>query len=414
MIDTNRHRAVKLSSSPSSTTEGTSTRTGQRRLAALAAALAATVLLLGGTPAAAQPTPKDVGVIDIDPGEHKFRRASGAYGLGLFDNAGTNPRITKAEFSTKEYYHPGDSGIYGNSVNVVVKTTAQLNALPVPPDSPFDVTVDVEMTNDEGETAEIKLTFRTAYDRDSTTVTPAPAQPTGPAPTFKSQEPVPNTPVGVAVHVNAEGYFDNAGTNPRFTKAKFSNPEYLDSTITGVHEESGLIAVKVKTAAELNAMASPPSNPFSYTLDATMENDEGHTATGKLSFTDIYWPKAVESTPPPPPTPPEPIEPAPTINAEADKTFTIAISDVFTNAGTNPRITGGAWSTTQYFVDESIRVDPNTGAFSAKVKPVGILDALPNPPPDGVTVTFFPRMLNDEGLSATGEVKIVIKINRPT
>ena len=82
---------------------------------------------------------------------------------GLFDNAGTNPKITAAEFSSAEWYrvHEVRDGV----LYVQPRTAAELIALPTPPPSPFTVTADVTMTNDEGRTVEGTIAFETAYER---------------------------------------------------------------------------------------------------------------------------------------------------------------------------------------------------------------------------------------------------------
>jgi len=88
-----RNRAVEPSSSSWSAAEGSSTRTGPRRLAAFTAALAATVLMLSGTPAAAAPTfNTDFAITRATAGSFVTIGAEHA-----FDNAGTNARFTGCE-----------------------------------------------------------------------------------------------------------------------------------------------------------------------------------------------------------------------------------------------------------------------------------------------------------------------------
>ena len=79
----------------------------------------------------------------------------------IFKNAGTNPRFTEATFSTKEYYD--ESRILGGLVFIQVKSLEDLLALESPPSSPFEVTVDAKMTNDEGQTAEATIKFETSW-----------------------------------------------------------------------------------------------------------------------------------------------------------------------------------------------------------------------------------------------------------
>ena len=84
----------------------------------------------------------------------------------LFANAGTHPVLTAVSFSTTDYYDSSSSGIRDGSLHVQVKTVAELNALDSPPPSPFTVTADVTMSNDEGDTATGTISFRTTYARD--------------------------------------------------------------------------------------------------------------------------------------------------------------------------------------------------------------------------------------------------------
>ena len=42
------------------------------------------------------------------------------------------------------------------------------------------------------------------------------------------------------------------------------------------------------TNAELNALDPRPDNPFTFTADVTMTNDEGQTASGTLTFETTY------------------------------------------------------------------------------------------------------------------------------
>ena len=80
--------------------------------------------------------------------------------------------------------------------------------------------------------------------------------------------------------------FTNAGTNPRFTEAVFSTMDYYRSGSTGIRD--GVLVVTTKSTAELNALSSPPPEPFRVTVGMTMTNDEGHTATGTFAFRTTY------------------------------------------------------------------------------------------------------------------------------
>lgn len=79
-----------------------------------------------------------------------------------FDHAGTNPRFTAAVFSETDYYD--ESGIVNGSLQVTVKTSADLLAMTPPPPDPFTVMVDVTMENDEGETATGRVALKTEYN----------------------------------------------------------------------------------------------------------------------------------------------------------------------------------------------------------------------------------------------------------
>ena len=82
-----------------------------------------------------------------------------------FDNAGTNPRLTDAEFSSKDY-HEANSRLRRGSLWVTAKSVEDLLALPSPPPNPFTLTVTVTMENDEGETATGDVIFETPWDKE--------------------------------------------------------------------------------------------------------------------------------------------------------------------------------------------------------------------------------------------------------
>ena len=255
----------------------------------LLAALAA--LTLGAAPAAATEALPTLSIT-----ENRIGTPGAGHGIVAawsFDNAGTNPRFTDAVFSTTEYYNQHE--ILDGIVYLQVKTNAQLNALASPPPSPFTVDVAVTMTNDEGQTAEGTVTFETTYNRAVPTFVPESGSS---APTLKIQRDALDAPPGVTVHVEADQAFDNAGTNPVITDAVFTATEYYSEHGVG----NGIVYLKAKTAAELSALASPPSSPFTVNLTMTMTNDEGQTASGTISVRTNY--ERVE---------PEPEEAAPTL-----------------------------------------------------------------------------------------------------
>ncbi|MCY4591692.1 MAG: hypothetical protein OXE86_14235 [Alphaproteobacteria bacterium] len=172
-VTLNLHRVAEPLSSSRSTAEGSSTRTGPRRPAAFAAALAAAVLMLGGTPAAAEPTFKtDYANVGAPAGY--YITVGAEY---HFNNQGTNPKFTDVSFSTTEWY--SDSGITSDGrIFVEIKTADDLNALSSPPPTPFTATA--TMTNDEGETASGTFTFETYWARQEDTS----STPSGPAPSL--------------------------------------------------------------------------------------------------------------------------------------------------------------------------------------------------------------------------------------
>ena len=319
----------------------------------------------------------------------------GAY--DVFDNAGTNARFTGVEFSTMEYYDDEHSGVAPHGkLWVQVKTAAELSALASPPASPFTVTAAVTMTNDEGQTATGTLTFRTTYDR---TTTDSPTPPRRRAPTFAWTETIATRP-GVPFTASAYGAFLHAGTNATFTDADFSTTEYSDT-----HEiREGRLRFQVKTAAELNALASPPPSPFTVTAAVTMTNDEGQTATGTLTFRTSYARDTTEEVVPT-------LASAEARTARAGDFVSVGAYDVFDNAGTNARFTGVEFSTMEYYDDEHSGVAPH-GKLWVQVKTAAELNALASPPASPFTVTAAVTMTNDEGQTATGTLTFETTYNR--
>ena len=227
-------------------------------------------------PAAAEPVFLDDGELQAAPGVLTSAGAS-----SWFDNAGTNPRFTSATFSTTAYYNRAELDRNGR-IWVEAKTADQLNALATPPTANFAVTIDVEMTNDEGETASGTISCRTQYKR---TASPPPP----PDPTFTQTGNV-SAPPGRKTVLSVTDVFDDAGTNPRFTSITGSS-DYVAAY--GFHpdsaaDESGSVFVTVKTTAELNAMKPPPGTPFTVQFDVEMTNDAEQTASGTLTFETIY------------------------------------------------------------------------------------------------------------------------------
>ena len=160
----------------------------------------------------------------------------------------------------------------------------------------------------------------------------------------------------------------------------------------------GVLWVRARNDAELNALPAPPPSPFTVDVTVTMANDEGRTASGTIAFETPY-----ERA-----TPEQPDEaPAPTFSEtealrDADPRFwkQIRADDVFDNAGTNPRITAAVFFTTEYYSVHKV----NEGRLWVRPKTSEELNALPSPPRCPFTVDASVTMLNDEGQTATGTI----------
>jgi len=215
--------------------------------------------------------------------------------------------------------------------------------------------------------------------------------------------------------VPASIYTDrNDALNPRFTSVTFSTMDYYDDTSTGLF--GSLVTVKPKTAAELNAMDNPPSNPFTVTADATWTDDTGTTKEVKITF-KTTWSK--ESPPPTPPTPtPTPTPPAETeydliksVNAPMGTLTRVVPDSIYDsrNDALNARFTSVTFSTMDYYDDSS------TGLFGSlvtvKPKTAAELNAMDIPPPNPFTVTAGATWTDDTG--TTKDVKITFKTTWP-
>lgn len=200
-----------------------------------------------------------------------------------FDNAGTDPEITDAVFSTTEYYSTYSIGANG-FLFVQTKTNAELSALSPPPPNPFEVTVDLTMENAEGQTASGTLTLQTTYERTS-----SPPDDAGTTPTLSQTEDI-NAPPGATLTITVVDLFDNAGAKPVFDGVGWHNTAYLGiGTGLPISGQADKLTVIVLTNAELNALASPPEdNPFKFKADVTVSNDEGQTASGTITFSTTW------------------------------------------------------------------------------------------------------------------------------
>ena len=265
-MKTHPHRAVDLPASPPSR------RAGKCRFAVLAGVLAA--LMLSTTTAVAAPTPNLAWA--AKPSNVPLGTFVTFLPHYVFNNAGTNSRWSTATFSNPEYFDDS-TGIQSSakSIWIKLKTTAELNALdPLPPE-PMTSTVTVTMTNDEGQTATTTVNLQTLYWGR---IEP----PSGPTLSVTSQDAPPD--------VSASGYasyfFSNAGAGARLTDVSFSTMEYYNADRTGL--SGAYLFVTAKTSEELNAMDSPPPNPFTVQVTLTMTNNASQTATGTVDYVTSY------------------------------------------------------------------------------------------------------------------------------
>ena len=389
-----RERAVKRSPSPSSARES-----GFRRQGCVAFAAALTATLLLSALATAQPTRSSNDGPSASPGVLVDLSAN-----EYFDNAGTNPRITSAVYSNPEYLDDSSTRIAEGKAWFQVKAAAQLNALASPPSEEFTFTVQLTMTNDEDQTATGTVTVNSSYTRNPTPLTPTPPAKT---PTFSGSQAARNARPGIVVSTSAEDEFDDAGTNPIFTGAVFSTMAYYDDTSTGIDPSKGILLVGAKTAAELNALASPPDSPFTVTVEVTMTNDEGQTATGTMTFETTYVRDPTPATPTPTFTGSQAAR-----NAPPGIAISVSAADEFDDAGTNPRFIGTVYSTTAYYDDKSTGIDSSTGNLVVQAKTTAELNALASPPDSPFTVTVEVTMTNDEGATASGTLTFTTSYTR--
>ena len=134
-----------------------------------AAGLAAVVAILGAAPAASD---SSLTVrMSAPPGVLVSISAHQWYDEWTGADDGTNPRITGATFSTTDYYDEHE--VNDGRLWVQAKSDADLNALDVLPDDPFEVEVDVSMTNDEDLDKTGTVIFTTDYVRNATTPLPS-------------------------------------------------------------------------------------------------------------------------------------------------------------------------------------------------------------------------------------------------
>ena len=232
-----------------------------------------------------------------------------------------------------------------------------------------------------------------------------------PAVAKATHEPLPHlfdARPGTLVSLSPSDMFDNVGTNPRFTSAFVPIREFLEEHYisTDPHDGSSRLHVRVKTTDALNALPSPPPNPFYTWATVAMTNDEEQTFARNVTFETRYLRKqGLVYVPGQPPTVYRTIP----FLVPAGTFIRIYPRDVFDNSGTNPVFTEVSFSTTDYFHQYSIMDAPghhNHGTILVQAKDNDQLNALPSPPPNPAEVTATVTITNDEEQTATAKVTI--------
>ena len=314
----------------------------------------------------AEPAFSDPGTVEPAPGTTLTYSVT-----DLFDNAGTNPVFTSVGFAQPHYlvtfgFVPSRVADRSESFDMTVKTSAQLNALPSPPPSPFTFTADVSMTNDEEQTALGTITFRTTYDRAT--------QPPAPPPTFSLTDKVA-VPPGQRIFIYIADMFDNPGAGAEIETPQVDADEralYKDIS-SGAHHSDRFdyIMVWAWTAAQLNAMTPPPPSPFTADVAVTMNNDAGQTASGTVVLETTYV--RVE-----PEAPPPSFSHSGTADADPGETLTYNAGDLFDNAGTLARISQVELSPEGYYSVDNTKL--SRGVLQFTVMTAAELNALETPP----------------------------------
>ena len=185
-----------------------------------------------------------------------------------------------------------------------------------------------------------------------------------------------NTDSG-GIYIPVKGAFSDFGTNPVYNSVTFSTTAYINSSKTGFgpshysidpNAETGeLLAVVILSDQELVAMQPQPDNPFTFTADVTMTNDEGETASGTFTFEVTWSPYRA------PPLPA--FKGLGTITAAPGEMLTYEVADLFDNEGTDPTFSGAVFSTTEYYNTHSVEgyrllVQPKTATELQAMTPL--------------------------------------------
>ena len=160
-----------------------------------------------------------------------------------------------------------------------------LNALDEPPPNPFETLARATFSNDDGKTATCNIRFKTSYLVYPDEPEPEPEEilpPVSPNrnPVLRQDEFL--APPGVTVTAWPGYFFNNAGTNLRFTNVRFNTTAYYKADETGMWDNTLFIAVP--TVEELKALDPPPPNPFRIQVTMTVQNDEYQGTEATVDF----------------------------------------------------------------------------------------------------------------------------------
>lgn len=239
-----------------------------------------------------------------------------------------------------------------------------------------------------------------------------PAAPAAAEPAFAWDNPL-DMPPGVATYIPVQSVFSDSGTNPVFDSVTFGTTAYIDPSRSGFGsvpsgfssgaDRGELLVVTMLTNAELNALDPLPDNPFTFTADVTMTNDEGQTASATLTFETTYARTTDEGSQDPPP--PVFLRSGSAVTADPGGTLTFDVNGLFDNAGTNPRFTAvGVEAFASDFASAALVAGSNDTEFTVTVATSAELSALETPPPATFGFTVDVEMTNDAGHEASGVI----------